>query len=96
MQERAFPISGRSERSSGALTKTEPVPCDFILIAAGNLDAIQGMHPALRSRIRGYGYEVYVNQEMPDTNRNRKRLIRFIAQEVRRRHGVNQRDSTLR
>ena len=27
MQERAFPISGRSERSSGALTKTEPVPC---------------------------------------------------------------------
>ena len=60
MQERAFPISGRSERSSGALTKSEPVPCDFVLIAAGNLDAIQGMHPALRSRIRGYGYEVYV------------------------------------
>ena len=84
MQERAFPISGRSERSSGALTKTEPVPCDFILIAAGNLDAIQGMHPALRSRIRGYGYEVYVNSEMPDTSRNRRRLIRFIAQEVRR------------
>ncbi len=82
MQERAFPISGRSERSSGALTKTEPVPCDFILIAAGNLDAIQGMHPALRSRIRGYGYEVYVNSEMPDTSKNRRRLIRFIAQEV--------------
>jgi Lon-like ATP-dependent protease len=87
MQERAFPISGRSERSSGALTKTEPVPCDFILIAAGNLDAIQGMHPALRSRIRGYGYEVYVNSEMPDTARNRRRLIRFIAQEVRRDMG---------
>ncbi len=84
MQERAFSISGRSERSSGALTKTEPVPCDFILIAAGNLDAIQGMHPALRSRIRGYGYEVYVNSEMPDTSRNRRRLIRFIAQEVLR------------
>jgi Lon-like ATP-dependent protease len=89
MQERAFPISGRSERSSGALTKTEPVPCDFILIAAGNLDAIQGMHPALRSRIRGYGYEVYVNSEMPDTARNRRRLIRFIAQEVRRDLGTS-------
>ncbi len=89
MQERAFPISGRSERSSGALTKTEPVPCDFILIAAGNLDAIQGMHPALRSRIRGYGYEVYVNSEMPDTSRNRRRLIRFIAQEVTRDMGTN-------
>tara|TARA_B100000900_G_scaffold200879_1_gene170322 strand:- start:1345 stop:3372 length:2028 start_codon:yes stop_codon:yes gene_type:complete len=89
MQERAFPISGRSERSSGALTKTEPVPCDFILIAAGNLDAIQGMHPALRSRIRGYGYEVYVNSEMPDTSKNRRRLIRFIAQEVTRDMGTS-------
>ena len=89
MQERAFPISGRSERSSGALTKTEAVPCDFILIAAGNLDAIQGMHPALRSRIRGYGYEVYVNSEMPDTSKNRRRLIRFIAQEVTRDVGTN-------
>lgn len=82
MQEKAFPISGRSERSSGALTKTEPVPCDFILVAAGNLDAVQHMHPALRSRIRGYGYEVYVNSTMRDTERNRRRLIRFIAQEV--------------
>ena len=82
MQERAFSISGRSERSSGAITKTEPVPCDFVLVAAGNLDAIQGMHPALRSRIRGYGYEVFMHSEMPDTSRNRRRLIRFIAQEV--------------
>ncbi len=89
MQERAFPISGRSERSSGALTKSEPVPCDFILIAAGNLDAIQGMHPALRSRIRGYGYEVYVNSVMPDTAANRKRMIRFISQEVRRDIGTS-------
>ena len=83
MQEKELPISGRSERSSGALTKSEPVPTDFILIAAGNLDSIQNMHPALRSRIRGYGYEVYVNTDMPDTERNRRRLIRFIAQEVR-------------
>tara|TARA_B100000214_G_scaffold341810_1_gene289166 strand:+ start:191 stop:2221 length:2031 start_codon:yes stop_codon:yes gene_type:complete len=83
MQEKALSISGRSERSSGALTKSEPVPTDFILVAAGNLDSIQNMHPALRSRIRGYGYEVYVNTDMPDTERNRRRLVRFIAQEVR-------------
>ena len=82
MQERELSISGRSERSSGALTKSEPVPTDFILVAAGNLDSIQNMHPALRSRIRGYGYEVYVNTDMKDTERNRRRLIRFIAQEV--------------
>lgn len=84
MQEREFSISGRSDRSSGAITKTEPVPCDFVLVAAGNLDAIQGMHPALRSRIRGYGYEVFMRSDMRDTSANRRRLIRFIAQEVNR------------
>jgi Lon-like ATP-dependent protease len=83
MQEKALSISGRSERSSGALTKSEPVPSDFILVAAGNLDSIQQMHPALRSRIRGYGYEVYVNTDMKDTDRNRRKLVRFVAQEVR-------------
>ena len=83
MQEKALAISGRSERSSGALTKSEPVPTDFILIASGNLDSIQNMHPALRSRIRGYGYEVYVNTDMRDTEKNRRKLVRFIAQEIR-------------
>jgi len=73
---------GQSERSSGAMVKTEEVPCDFILVAAGNLDALQGMHPALRSRIRGYGYEVFLRSTMDDTIENRERLIRFIAQEV--------------
>ena len=82
IQEGEFSISGQSERSAGAMTKTEPVPCDFVLVAAGNLDAIQGMHPALRSRIRGYGYEVYMNSTIPDTEENREKVVRFIAQEV--------------
>src|SRR3990170_3228020 len=82
MQERRFSIVGQSERSSGAMVKTEAVPCDFILVAAGNLDAVQGMHPALRSRIRGYGYEIYMKSTMPDTKENRTKLVRFIAQEV--------------
>ncbi len=82
IQERKFQITGQSERSSGAMVKTEPVPCDFILVAAGNLDAVEGMHPALRSRIRGYGYEVYVKSDMEDDEDNRRRLIRFVAQEV--------------
>lgn len=93
LQERKFAIMGQSERSSGAMVKTENVPCDFILVAAGNLDAIRpnegnpfhpGMHPALRSRIRGYGYEVYVNSSMDDTHENRWKLVRFVAQEVKR------------
>ncbi|MGP6293867.1 ATP-dependent protease LonB [Caldiplasma sukawensis] len=82
MQEKKFSIIGQSERSAGALVQTEPVPCDFILVAAGNLDAIQGMHPALRSRIRGYGYEVFVHDTMEDNLENRHKLIQFIAQEV--------------
>ncbi len=82
LQEKEFPIVGQSERSAGAMTKTEPVPTDFILVAAGNLDAIEGMHPALRSRIRGYGYEIYMQSTMPDNDDNRERLIRFVAQEV--------------
>ena len=82
IQEGEFSISGQSERSAGAMTKTEPVPCNFVLVAAGNLDAIQGMHPALRSRIRGYGYEIFMNSTIPDSQENREKLVRFIAQEV--------------
>lgn len=82
LQEGEFPITGQSERSSGAMVKTQPVPCDFVMVAAGNLDAMRGMHPALRSRIKGYGYEIYMKDTMEDTPENRKKLVRFIAQEV--------------
>ncbi|MHC1757559.1 MAG: ATP-dependent protease LonB [Methanosarcina sp.] len=82
LQEKEYAITGQSERSSGALVKTEPVPCDFIMVSAGNLDAVQKMHPALRSRIKGYGYEVYMRDSMEDTPENRKKLVRFVAQEV--------------
>lgn len=82
LQEGEYPITGQSERSSGALVRTEPVPCDFIMIAAGNVDAIGGMHPALRSRIKGYGYEVYMRDTMDDTVENREKVVRFVAQEV--------------
>jgi len=82
MQEKQLPITGRSEMSSGAMVMTGPVPCDFILVAAGNVHIIEQMHPALRSRIRGYGYEVYMKDMIPDTDENRKKLVQFIAQEV--------------
>ncbi len=84
LQERKFPIVGQSERSAGAMVKTEAVPADFVLVAAGNIDSVQTMHPALRSRIRGYGYELYVKTTMPDTTENRLKIVRFIAQEVQK------------
>ena len=95
MQEKKFSIFGQSERSAGAMVKTEPAPCDFILVAAGNLDSVYGqrtkdgervggMHPALRSRIRGYGYEVYVKSTFKDTPKNRLKIVRFVAQEIKK------------
>ena len=87
LQERKFPITGQSERSAGAMVRTEAVPCDFILIAAGNMETLKNMHPALRSRIRGYGYEIYMNETMIDTKENRLKIAKFIAQEVKREGG---------
>lgn len=82
LQEKEYPITGQSERSSGALVKTEPVPCDFIMVAAGNMDALDKMHPALRSRIKGSGYEVYMKDSIRDTLENREKYVYFVAQEV--------------
>jgi Lon-like ATP-dependent protease len=99
MQDREFSISGQSQSSSGSNVRTEPVPTDFILVAAGNQDALEapdgfdkGMHPALRSRIRGYGYEVFVNSIMDDDHTNRLKLVQFIAQEVKRDGRIGQFD----
>src|SRR3989338_1182940 len=82
MQEKKYPITGQSELGSGALVKTRPVPTDFVLVAAGNLPDIKQLHPALRSRIRGSGYEVYVEDSMDDTKENEERLVQFVAQEI--------------
>lgn len=82
LQEGKYPITGQSEFSAGAMVRTDLVSCGFILVAAGNMDNIKDMHPALRSRIRGYGYEVFMNERMPDTMENRVKLARFVAQEV--------------
>ncbi len=84
IQEKKYPIKGQSERSAGAMVKTEPVPCDFVLIVAGNVEDIRRMHPALRSRIKGYGYEVYLNEYMDDNEENRYKLAQFVAQEVKK------------
>ncbi len=82
LQEGKYSITGQSERSAGAMVRTEPVPCNFVLVAAGNEETVSRMHPALRSRIRGYGYEVYMKETMEDTPENREKIAQFVAQEV--------------
>ncbi|MEM0359919.1 MAG: ATP-dependent protease LonB [Candidatus Diapherotrites archaeon] len=84
MQEKKYAITGQSELSSGSMVRTEPVPCDFVLVAAGNFEDLARVHPALRSRIRGYGYEIYMNLDMEDNEENRAKLVQFVAQEVKK------------
>jgi Lon-like ATP-dependent protease len=84
MQEKKYSITGQSETSSGAMVRSQEVPCDFVLVASGNLQVLEGMHIALRSRIRGYGYEVFMKDAMPDTPENRDKLVQFVAQEVKK------------
>ncbi|MFH1664417.1 MAG: ATP-dependent protease LonB [archaeon] len=84
MQEKKYSITGQSELSSGAMTRTEAIPCDFVLVAAGNYQDLEKVHPALRSRIRGYGYELYMNLDMPDTIENRHKIVQFVAQEIKK------------
>ncbi|MDR2831086.1 MAG: ATP-dependent protease LonB [Methanobrevibacter sp.] len=83
MQEKRYSITGQSETSSGAMVRTQAVPCDFVLVASGNIHVLEGMHIAMRSRIRGYGYEVYMKDSMDDTEENREKLVQFVAQEVK-------------
>ncbi len=84
MQEKQYAITGQSENSSGAMVRSQAVPCDFVLVASGNLQVLEGMHIAMRSRIRGYGYEVFMKDYMEDTTENREKLVQFVAQEVKK------------
>lgn len=84
IQDRALPITGRQSGSSGTLIRSEPVPCDFVLVAAGNMDCLKNIIAPLRSRILGYGFEVLTDSTMPDTPEHRRDLERFVAQEVQK------------
>ena len=82
MQDKKFPIMGRNPQSAGASVKVEDVPCDFILVAACNIQDLENIWSPLRSRIIGGGYEVLVDVSMPDTPENRAKYAQFVAQEV--------------
>ncbi|MEM4511657.1 MAG: S16 family serine protease, partial [Nanopusillaceae archaeon] len=42
------------------------------------------LHPALRSRIRGYGYEILMNSEIEFNEGSIKKFAQFVAQEVKK------------
>ncbi|UAL08320.1 MAG: ATP-binding protein [Candidatus Methanogranum gryphiswaldense] len=82
MQDKKFPIAGRNSQSAGASVKVDNVPCDFILVAACNIQDLESILSPLRSRIIGCGYEVLVDVAMPDTPHNRAKYAQFVAQEI--------------
>ena len=82
MQDKEFPITGRNPQSAGASVKVDHVPCDFILVAACNIQDLEKILSPLRSRIIGGGYEVLVDVAMPDNDANRAKYAQFVAQEV--------------
>jgi len=82
MQEKRFPITGRNPQSAGASVRVDNVPCDFIFVGACNIQDLPHIMSPLRSRINGGGYEVLVETVMPDTDENRFKIARFIAQEI--------------
>ena len=84
MQEKRYSIVGKNPNSSGASVRVDDVPCDFILIAASNINDVHSILPPLHSRIIGNGYEVLLDTTMPDTAANRQKLVQFAAQEIKR------------
>ncbi len=82
MQEKKFSIAGRNPQSAGASVRVDDVPCDFILVAACNMQDIPNILSPLRSRIIGEGYEILVNTSMPDNEENRAKYAQFVAQEI--------------
>jgi predicted ATP-dependent protease len=82
MQDHVYPISGHNPLSSGAAVRVDAVPCDFILFASCNPENITAILPALRSRIRGYGYEIMLMSWMKKTSESINDIVRFISQTV--------------
>ena len=56
----------------------------MLLVIAGNPDDLAALHPALRSRLRGYGYEIWMRSDMPVDAESTAALQRFVAQEIAR------------
>ena len=83
MQDGTFPIVGRNPQSSGAAVRVDDVPCRFVLFGACNIEDLHKILAPLRSRIRGYGYEIMLDSWMTKTPKTTRDVVRFISQTVR-------------
>lgn len=88
LEDGQLPITMRDRFHGGGTAamavSTEPVPAITFLVGAGNFDSINKIHPALMDRIYGYGKVVRMNNDMPNTLKNRRKYVQYIAQEIKR------------
>ena len=82
MQDRVYSISGHNPLSSGAAVRVDNVPCDFILFASCNAENLVNILAPLRSRIRGYGYEVMLASWIEKSPKISDDIVRFVSQTV--------------
>lgn len=82
MEDKELPISGSRNSGTSSNVITDPLPCNFSLIIAGNNETVKNIHPAIRSRITGNGYEVYMESTCDLTEKNILNYVKFFKQEV--------------
>ncbi|MFX1482879.1 MAG: ATP-binding protein [Promethearchaeota archaeon] len=82
MQDKVYSISGHNPLGSGAAVRVDAVPCDFILFASCNVENLVNILAPLRSRIRGYGYEIMLSTCIEKNQESTNDFVRFIAQTV--------------
>ena len=83
MQDRVYSISGHNPLSSGAAVRVNDVPCDFVLFASCNIENLKNILPPLRSRIRGYGYEIMLDSWIKKDQEVVNDFVRFMSQTVK-------------
>jgi lon-related putative ATP-dependent protease len=82
MQDRVYSISGHNPLSSGAAVRVDDIPCDFILFASCNVENLVNILSPIRSRIRGYGYEVMLASWTEKSPKTTNGIVRFVSQTV--------------
>lgn len=81
IQKRRIRISARSPGSGSSVMRTDPVPCDVVLVLTGNEKDVAKV-PRDFGPVWGCGYEVLMATEMLDIPEKRALLAQFVAWDV--------------
>ena len=77
-------LSSALSQNSNSGIRSEPIPCNFSMICAGNQETIARLHPALISRFNAYGLIVYMDDCYQINEAHVCQYIKFINQELKK------------